>query len=498
MKISTGRLAALLGIGVGLTYLSLTPGVFYSMGYVLEEITAARAILAKLGLESAVEDTFAWPRHGLLGLVAHMPFLILGRLLEEFTGITQELVVALEPIILTTLLVVVVFLWSVRLTGERSRALSLALIAAFCTMIWPYAYIGLELQQSLFLLLAAWLAIGRDPGLRWRDVLFFAFCCGMAVSVKSTALFLVPAVAFLLLHFFAKNRPGRALQLAAAVGLVIGMLGLNAWTRSGYWNAGGGTRGFLDEWMVVDALAWALNGIALLGAPGKGLIVYAPVALIAASRIPLAWEVRRDIVIFAILTLAGLVSGFALFDIWSEETWGPRYLHSAIAPLLMIVAASPLSPKATLLDRAPLFVTACLGFIISFLGAIYSYGAVHLVALDAGRSTLETIQTDPAWNHVKFNARLLRVWVTTPGDHHAVWTPGPTWYYEKPEWAAEPKALYLTGYSTPQPMLVRRWGESSNALWILLVASSIAGPGLIIYAAVRAKDANHESLPSNE
>ena len=47
---------------------------------------------------------------------------------------------------------------------------------------------------------------------------------------------------------------------------------------------------------------------------------------------------KSALAIFTLLTLAGLVGGHALLTGYTEEeTWGPRYLHSSIAPLILCI-----------------------------------------------------------------------------------------------------------------------------------------------------------------
>ena len=88
-----------------------------------------------------------------------------------------------QPVLLTSALVTLLFCWMRRLTTPGWSYL-LALIAAFCTMLWPYAYIGLEVEQSLALLLAAYLGLTHQGKISWSRSLLFALSCAVAVSVK--------------------------------------------------------------------------------------------------------------------------------------------------------------------------------------------------------------------------------------------------------------------------------------------------------------------------
>ena len=89
------------------------------------------------------------------------------------------------------------FLWLRRLTSPGWSFL-LALVAGFCTMLWPYAYIGVEVKQSVALILAGYLGLTDDGKASWPRVLLFALSCAVAVSVKASGTFLVPAILFLI------------------------------------------------------------------------------------------------------------------------------------------------------------------------------------------------------------------------------------------------------------------------------------------------------------
>ena len=122
---------------------------------------------------------------------------------------------------------------------------------------------------------------------------------------------------------------------------------------------------------------------------------------------------------FALLTLVGLAGGFSLLRNWSDETWGTRDLHAAIAPLLLCYAATVGDRIMRPRWAAALAAAASVGFVISCLGALFYYGSLHGVIGKAGQSTLEALQSDPIGNHYRFNARLLGIWVSRLGGRRA-------------------------------------------------------------------------------
>src|SRR5206468_6773775 len=103
-----------------------------------------------------------WPRHGFLELVFEVPFLLVSRLLSGSSAESADRILAIEPVLVTSLLVTLVFTWVHRITSSLVWGYCLALIAGLSTMLWPYAYIGLETTQSLFLLLSGFLALSSE------------------------------------------------------------------------------------------------------------------------------------------------------------------------------------------------------------------------------------------------------------------------------------------------------------------------------------------------
>ncbi len=486
MKAPANRVLFLLGLGVALSFWALSPGSLTPAGETSDEITAARAVLNALpgNLFPDWQAVGAPPRTGFLELIVHLPFLIAARLVSALPD-TQELILAIEPVLLSTLIVLLVFLWSERLTGDRLRAIGYALVAAFCTLIWPYAYFGMEVQQSLFLLLAAFMALAGTSRRGWGWWVLFGLCCGMILSVKPSSIVLAPAVAFLIFRSHARDKePGRIARMWAAISITLMMFLANTWWRNGDGGLVNAWSGFLGEHSVADPLAWAFNVVALIGSPGKGLIVYVPVAIVAAICFRRAWERQRDLAIFTMLALVSLTAALATVDYWSDETWGPRHLHALAAPLVLLVAASS-RPGERARARAPLFAAAFLGFCVSFFGATYDYRVHQRVAELSGQSTLQTLQMNAAWNHVKFNARLLRVWLTTsPGDE-VYWKAEPVWYYDIPDWASQIQAVRIDPWSTPQALLIAEWGaESPGPGWLSVFASLLAGPALLFICVV--------------
>lgn len=451
------------GAALTLFYLAFTPGTIEGMGYNRENLVAVTQLVTNL-LHLAQGDPLEpqlWTRHGGWELLFELPFALLSRLVFGASVKGLGGVMALQPILATALLGTLTLLWARAASGSWQRGYALALIAACATLLWPYAYIGLETTQSVCLLAAAYLALGRTPHHTWPEVAALAFCCASALSVKLNGGFLLPAVGYLLHRYFrvaAATRP-RAAQIAAVVLTIMAVYVLNYRLKTAWWtaNGSGSTRYFL-EMLVTDPLVVVLQAFSYFGAANKSLLIYAPVTALCLWSLPRAYRVNPALVIFTLLVLGGLVGGFALMKVWTEETWGPRYLHSAIAPLVVCLAASRRGEPFYWRREKLLWATGFTGVAVSLLGVLFFYGQLHKAASDAGQATLEALQYDPRWNHVRFNWQLLQLSAKQRGGQSGQpqpWPPPPHWWFERPADTQPEKTVDLRAYARLQPLALR-------------------------------------------
>jgi hypothetical protein len=425
------------------------------MGYVSEEVTAGNQLLsnAVAWMKGNSPVPIDWPRHGLLPVLFDLPFLGVGSHLPG--PLNQDWVVSIEPVLFTALLVLVLFLWLRRLTSPGWSYL-LTLTATFCTMLWPYAYIGLEVKQSLALMLAGYLGFSRDTKITWSHTLLFGASCAVAVSAKASGTFLIPAVLFIVGHFYWRGSlgelRGQGRKLLATLAVIFTVFLSNGVVRSLFYRRYGDQGDFFGSWLVRGPTEYLLQVLGYFGSPNKGLIVYAPIlllSLLALTRMPKA---HRPLTIFTLLTLCGLVGGYALLRIYTEETWGPRYLHTAVAPLMLCIGATRSRLRAA--AAAPVLVLAALGFWVSFLGTFFWYGGPHVAARDASQSTLEAVQGDIIWNPILFDERLFSSYSRGGPEW---WMPDHTWWFERPLDAPTVRPVHLAQHAVPQPFLFRLW-----------------------------------------
>ena len=482
------------------------------MGYMQEETTAARHLIHRaVGQEAGF---FQWPRNGGFPILLHLPFMTVSHFLFGDSTDWEDRILSLEPVLLMSLICLILFSWIQRLT-DPLWALLLTSTAAFCTMLWPYAYIGLESGQAASLLTAAYIAIARPGERRWAGTVFFGVICGLAVSLKSTGLFLAPAVLFLIAVYFECDRspwrPPRqhALKLMFCLMVVGVMTGLAAYTRSFFWVQFGGTRNYILSWLIPDPLDFVFNAIASLSSPNKGLFVFAPVTLLSFFALFRLARAGSRIAILTLLTGAGIVGGFSMLRAWTDENWGPRYLLTCVPLLMLCLAELRRGIAFRPIRELGLIIAAIVGFAVSLPGALFAYGSMHQIATEVGQNTLQALHGDPSWNHVRFNGKLLHTFLAT-GDAAASWPPvHRAWNFGAPQRDSLVTRTTIIktfhdnndrAISVPQTFIVRMRASSEGGaqilsrILLLCLATGVGMLGLvtlrIIYAVAANRDAS--------
>lgn len=465
-------------------YLSLSPGSIAGQGYASEEIDSGLRMLEVVTarLKGHTVPPMVWSRHGPVPVLFDLPFLKLGKVL-----VSPDFLLSFSPSLFTAGLLTILFLW-LRKVCTPGMSLFLTLTAAWGTMLWPYAYIGLETKQSFFLFLAGYLALAGGKTRTWPSLLLFATTCGIALSIKSTGITLWPVVAYLIYVQFWGDHRSRHTELIAAVG-VIGVIWLfGHWGTNAFWNPRGGGGSNLRPWLIETPLQFFTNMVGVFGSPTKGLIVYAPVLVAGFYAVPRVFRTNREIAIYTLLATACALGLLSLLKYPGDETWGCRYMHPAIAPLVLCVGAACPRLRWRREGVALLFL-AVLGLVVSFLGAFYYYGALNFAMKSAGQNTMEWINGDNDWNHILFNARLFGVWISTSAATPVPWTPAHIWVWTAPPDALPWKTINLRDYCQPQSFMLRFWHAPKPGvvfrIFAAYVFSLVLGVALLIWVFVR-------------
>src|SRR5215510_3638809 len=259
--------AWLLLLGLFASYLALAPGTTDGRGYVYEERDAATGLLASFNawVKGRPVPPITWTRHGLLPLLLDVPFVKIGKLF-----ITPDFVLSLEAVLLTAALLTILYVWSRKLSTP-GMSLLLTLVGAFGTMLWPYAYIGLETKQSFFVFLAGYLALGKGKIATWPQLLLFSTACALAISVKSTGIVLAPPIAYLVYAQFRHDWRSHWKQALTVILIITGVWAFNAVGWHFFWAPVGGGASNLRGWITTSVFQVFTNVIGIFGSPTKGV-----------------------------------------------------------------------------------------------------------------------------------------------------------------------------------------------------------------------------------
>ena len=342
---------------------------------------------------------------------------LLARILEKFAAAA---IAAFSAVVMLALLL--------RLTSRR-WAWRLTLVYALATAtwsiasqaLWQHTTVELAIVGALYFL-EAWLG-NRESA---RPLWFCAACAAAALMIRPGELVLLAALGAGLLA--AKARPldyVRLFVLPAVGGLLA--LAYNIY----FFHNPTGTYTF-GMWKG-SAL---LGAVGLLVSPGRGLLIFMPIAIFAlCAFLPAASNARakHTPLLFAASTLLVLhflvVSRVNLW--WGGYCWGPRYL-TEIMPLLVILMALGSAVLERPWIKRTFAVVAVYSFLIQALG-VYFYPNGH-------------------WDNtpVPVDQAGYRVWDWRDNPIRRTLDAGPLW---------QPYAIVATAVTDGFPAASRKMGE---------------------------------------
>jgi hypothetical protein len=475
-------MAILVFFAVFACYLSLSPATVSGRGNVDKEIASGTRMLANFTawVKHHPLSPLLRSEHGPLPVLLDLPFIKLGKLI-----VAPDFIMSFQPVVLTAALVTLLFIW-LRRFATPGVSLLLTLAGAFGTMLWPYAYIGLETKQSLFIFIAGYLSLARGKIRGRRGLIAFAIICGVAVNLKYTGFVMLPAVGYLV---YAQFRDDWRLRWRQALG-VLTIIGsfclLNALGHKFLWDPSGAGAPLLPGWSVDSLFLFLCNIVGVFGSPTKGLFLFAPILAATIWAIPRAWRCNRDIVVYALLVTGCMAGMISLTITPADELWGCRFMHIAIAPLLMCIGAA--WPRLEWRKHLPMAALALLGVVFSFLGSFSFYESRVRASADAHQNTIQWLTGDFVWNEIAFNARAFSVWRS--GGSPTPWIPFHIWWILAPPPGAEPwKTIDLQAYCKPQSFLLQWWdkqpGGTSPVIFRMYMFSLILGIMLLVLVVIK-------------
>ena len=349
------------------------------------------------------------------------------------------------------LLAVVILFLAMELGASLRNAAVLGVVSILCTALWVESKTMFsEPLTALLITTAVLFAIRAARTSSVQAGLLSGLALGAAPMARSTSvLFAVPVGLYVLIETWrARSRWSRYLRVIAAFAAGTGLT-LALFLASNWWRYGSPFNNGYPPQSFSTPPPIGLYGLFL--SPGKGLFLYAPLALVAVIAVPLAFRRRPGGTLLLLGVFIVTIPVYATFHDWSGgNAWGPRYLYSVL-PLLLVIAAPAM---ASIRWRRAVVVAAVAGVLVNVSGVLLYFNNELLWASSqigpAGNAhdpTGETISDDdihfdPRWSPLLGEPRLVpsalkNTVLELEGQHDAV-APFPSgassrfgWYYEQ-------------------------------------------------------------------
>ena len=249
-------------------------------------------------------------------------------LLAMHTGFKAEALAMLLNPILFAAIALVIWAWARAASATEMQAAATALATSFGTMLLAYTPTGgSELGTALGVAVAI---LGVEVTRRQSLIGGAAAGAGVGVAVlfrpDSALLVAVPVAVAVLL----RSLPGFPVFLLVTAPVAMLTLGYNGSHGAQY-------MGNPLSQAFTYPLARGVYGLLL--SPGRGLLLYVPLALPALAAVPWAWRRSPLVTGLCLVLIVIRIPFYGTWYIWNEGwAWGPRFLVPAmpcLAPLLL-------------------------------------------------------------------------------------------------------------------------------------------------------------------
>jgi hypothetical protein len=301
-----------------------------------------------------------YSKYGIAQSIVEIPLYVLGQHLATWAQPPLARVLALAVTMLTNPLLTALALWLFFLLAEeiapcRRGATLATVLLGVASPYWPYAKTDFSEPLSALAFTGAilYLVRARARPTAGNFATSGAFMA-LALLTKLTAALALPAAGLYVLYLTAgRGRPAARVPWLLAWGLpVIAGLALDALYDTARYGHLADTGYHAEDLPFHAPLGRGLEG--LLVSPGKGLLWYCPLVVVALALWPLLLRRRRAEGLLALGVVLPALVVVATYPIWwGGICWGPRYL----VPLLPL-ALLPLAyvhewlPRATAAARA--------------------------------------------------------------------------------------------------------------------------------------------------
>jgi hypothetical protein len=360
-------------------YLFTTKGVIHiADGMVNFQTTRAIVEDGSLAVDCTIIDEFVvqnengrcYSKYDIGLALTSLPLYLAGRLIapdppDMYAVSIPKLFVSMLPQLATAVTCALLYVFALHIGGQETAAFGAALLYGTATLAWPYA--GLYFSQpliGLLLLLAVTLLVKFPPNHHKAQLaagLALGWACLTRLDTLPLALLVLLYAAYQLWRSHSNIRQWALALLLLGVpifGALVAYIGMNVVRTGSFWQFGYANEGWTTPFLT------GLYGLLL--SPGRGLVFYSPLAVLAAVGLWGLWRRgwRAEMLLIASL-VAGQIAFYASWWAWEGGVvWGPRFLVSTHA--LLMVGLLPWLDGSW--PKWPVVVTAVPAFFIQFIG----------------------------------------------------------------------------------------------------------------------------------
>jgi hypothetical protein len=298
----------------------------------------------------------------------------------------------LNPVLGAVLLLV--FAEVVVALGFDARvAVLTTLLVGFTSVLWVYAHISFDATADALFVLVAVLGLvryQRSPDAPLRQLVLAGAGLGAAIVTRSDTIALLPALSIpALVAMWGQRRSlGTAARTALAWGLPVAAgLAANGWYN--WYRFGSPTNnGNLHDPLLKLTTPLATGLLGQTVSPGKGMLFYTPLLVMALFGWPRFLRQHRVLGITVLLTIvSGLVFHAPLADWSGDEAWAARHTVPLTALALIPLAYVVRDLVRRRLARPMLValgILAVVGLVVQLSGVLVDYRAVNIVKYGNG------------------------------------------------------------------------------------------------------------------
>jgi hypothetical protein len=238
-------------------------------------------------------------------------------------------------------------------------------VAAFCTLLWPYAGSTFDAAlQAFWLTLAVWAAI---EALGTRSYMWAIVSAGaFAILVNIQEMYVVLGGCVLAVAPFTqqamRERARSPIVLIIGFGLIAGLAAVFAYNTVRFGNPIDTGRTAVPHPLVGNPLV-GLAGLAL--SPAKSVFIYSPPLLLALAGLRRLLRIAAPRFAPLVACLAIHVALIATLKFWAGEwAWGPRYMVASL-PLALVGLPFAWEPPGR---RTLIWVACVVGLVVQLLG----------------------------------------------------------------------------------------------------------------------------------